>query len=247
MSDSAVPQQRVMNCPHCEQPTAQSIMGRVTVPPENPEEVWSEEATYTLLQCEICRDASLQIDVGVFASPSDIPKFVYPAQRQLSDEVPASLRREFMEAQSCFSAKAFTATVVMVRRTLEGICEDGNIKQGTLAKRLDSMKQAALIDATLAEWANGLRVLGNEGAHFTGTQVSRADAFDALDFAEALPDQIYVLVGDSRLSSNDVTRPSTQERVSLPAPNDPVDSRRALRMSCGLCHLGKGLFGICEC
>jgi len=55
------------------------------------------------------------------------------------------------------------------------------------------MKANGLIDATIAEWADALRVLGNEGAHYTGKQVPRADAEDALAFAEALLDHIYVL------------------------------------------------------
>lgn len=55
------------------------------------------------------------------------------------------------------------------------------------------MKAERLIDITIAEWANALRVLGNEGAHYTGNRVSRDDADDALAFAEALLDHIYVL------------------------------------------------------
>jgi hypothetical protein len=37
-----------------------------------------------------------------------------------------------------------------------------------------------------------LRVLGNQGAHFTGKQVPRPDAEDALALAEALLDYLYV-------------------------------------------------------
>jgi hypothetical protein len=37
-----------------------------------------------------------------------------------------------------------------------------------------------LIDGMLAEWANTLRIAGNQGAHFTGRSVSREDAEDAL-------------------------------------------------------------------
>jgi hypothetical protein len=50
-----------------------------------------------------------------------------------------------------------------------------------------------MIDGTLAEWADALRVVGNEGAHYTGRVVAREDAEDALDFAEALLDHLYVL------------------------------------------------------
>ena len=67
------------------------------------------------------------------------------------------------------------------------------MQERTLAKSLEGLKTAQLIDSTIAEWANALRVLGNEGAHYTGNPVSRDDAEDALAFAEALLDHIYVL------------------------------------------------------
>ncbi|SCF46460.1 protein of unknown function [Micromonospora marina] len=54
------------------------------------------------------------------------------------------------------------------------------------------MRDQGLIDTSIADWADGLRVLGNQGAHYTGRKVSREDANDALDFAEALLDHIYV-------------------------------------------------------
>jgi Domain of unknown function (DUF4145) len=110
-------------------------------------------------------------------------------------EVPAPLRREFDEAQSCFSAKAYGATVVMVRRLLEGTCQENNVnvRQLRLDGGLRKLREEGLIDDTLAQWANALRVLGNEGAHYTGKEVPRDDAEDALAFAEALLENIYIL------------------------------------------------------
>ena len=49
------------------------------------------------------------------------------------------------------------------------------------------------MDGTLAEWADALRIAGNRGAHFAGESVPREDAVDALAFAEALLDNVYVL------------------------------------------------------
>jgi hypothetical protein len=81
----------------------------------------------------------------------------------------------------------------MVRRTLEGVCAEHGVKEKVLGSSLRMMKQKGLIDERLLEWAQALRVLGNEGAHYTGSQVSREDAADALAFAEALLDYMYVL------------------------------------------------------
>jgi Domain of unknown function (DUF4145) len=124
---------------------------------------------------------------------SDSPLILYPARRGLSAEIPESLRQEFDEARACFDAKAYKATVVMVRRVLEGTCRENDAQGGTLVRNLQKMREIGLIDGTISEWADALRVLGNEGAHYTERQVSRDDAEDALAFAEALLDHIYIL------------------------------------------------------
>lgn len=127
------------------------------------------------------------------------PGVIWPKQqRALSPKVPQALRREHEEARQCFSSKAYTATAVMVRRTLEGVCIDQGISSAgsrpkPLFKMLEQMKDDGKIDGRLFEWAQELRVLGNQGAHFTGTSVSREDAADGLALAEALLDYLYVL------------------------------------------------------
>jgi hypothetical protein len=114
------------------------------------------------------------------------------ADSRLSSEVLASLRREFEEAHACFSADAFEATVVMVRRLFEGACRENGAQERNLAEALLRLRKG-LVDGTLAEWATALRLLGNDGAHYTGRPVSRDDAEDSLAFAEALLEHIYVL------------------------------------------------------
>jgi Domain of unknown function (DUF4145) len=81
----------------------------------------------------------------------------------------------------------------MVRRTLEGVCADHDVKGSSLYDTLGKMKSQGLIDGRLFDWAQELRVLGNEGAHYTGKSVSEQDAADALSLAEALMDYLYVL------------------------------------------------------
>jgi hypothetical protein len=81
----------------------------------------------------------------------------------------------------------------MVRRTLEGTCAEMGVSKGTLVQRLRQLAADGLVDETLARWADALRTVGNKGAHYTGRAVLREDAEDALAFAEALLDHIYVL------------------------------------------------------
>ena len=54
--------------------------------------------------------------------------------------------------------------------------------------RVRELVQRNVIDVRLLEWADGLRVLGNVGAHFTDQVVTRQDASDALDLIEAMLD-----------------------------------------------------------
>ncbi|MFI6899607.1 DUF4145 domain-containing protein [Nonomuraea sp. NPDC050394] len=114
-----------------------------------------------------------------------------------SRAIPSDLRRELQEAQLCFNTDAYTATVVMVRRSLEGVCAAYNINLHgkNLMSGLQEMERQGLIEGRLLEWAQELRVLGNAGAHFTGRVVSRQDAQDALGLAEALMDYLYVFTG----------------------------------------------------
>ncbi len=55
-----------------------------------------------------------------------------------------SLRLEHKEARSCFSAAAYTATVVMVRRTLEGVCAENGVKKQPLMRALQQMQSNGL-------------------------------------------------------------------------------------------------------
>ena len=80
----------------------------------------------------------------------------------------------------------------MVRRTIEGFCIDRGTNHRVLHRALQELVQRDVIDARLLEWADGLRVLGNVGAHFTEQAVTKQDASDALDLIEAMLDYVYV-------------------------------------------------------
>lgn len=183
---------RAFLCPKCGEPSKSTVHGRVTSfdPEAGP------PIEFAFLQCSHaeCQEPIVQVreDYGR-GFEDDKPATYYPSPRRLSNAVPPALRGEFAEARKCFDAKAYGATLVMVRRTLEGTCSDQGSAKRTLAESLNELQTQGKIDGLLAEWADLLRVVGNEGAHYTGNKVSAQDAEDALDFAEALLDHLYVL------------------------------------------------------
>ncbi|HTC71559.1 MAG TPA: DUF4145 domain-containing protein [Solirubrobacteraceae bacterium] len=178
-------------CPHCEQASTALVCGKAFWPGSDD----SPPVEWTMVQCDRCSEPTIQLreDYGGGFADDDHPATIYPAPTRLSTNIPSGLRRDWEEAQTCFRAKAHAACVVMVRRTLEGACADQGVKERTLAKNLKKLAEDGLVDETLAQWADALRIVGNRGAHSTGTEVPREDAEDALAFAEALLDHIYVL------------------------------------------------------
>ncbi|MFF0074621.1 DUF4145 domain-containing protein [Streptomyces sp. NPDC005494] len=151
----------------------------------------------TLLQlarCLKCGDGLLAIEEDYGKGWDGNPMTAWPnTQRSLSWQIPEILRRQHEEAHRCFSVKAYTATVVMVRRTLEGVCSNQGVdNRGPLMRRLEQLKESGKIDGRLFEWSQALRLLGNEGAHFSEKVVTEDDAADALALAEALMDYLYV-------------------------------------------------------
>lgn len=186
----AAPAVLAVVCPYCERIVTATVHGWTTEGERDYEVV--------LLSCNECGSALLYLRELEWHSPTSVKliltKRLWPdTGRVMSAAIPSPLREEYEQARLCFEAHAYTATAVMVRRTLEGVCADNNITERILARPLEKMHTSGLIDERLFEWTQALRVLGNEGAHFTGRQVSREDAEDALALAEALLDYMYVL------------------------------------------------------
>ena len=191
MSDTHAPKEVAVHCPSCDavdvcKPCGYTIRYE---PHEGPPERW------TLLKCR--RGHALLVLQNQYSPmdfDDDTPYRMYPPQeRRLSELIPRELRTTHDEARACFNAKAYSATVAMCGRTLEGACEKQSVKAGTLQKSLDKMKDLGIIDGRLAEWADTLRGVRNSAAHFNDEPISRQDAEDALAYSEALLDYLYVL------------------------------------------------------
>jgi hypothetical protein len=145
---------------------------------------------FRLLQCGTCGLPILQDQCETFHEEFGT---VYPAPRRLSVVIPEPLRRAWQEAETCYGAKAYTACAVMARRVTEGVCKENGVAARSLVQGMRELQERGVVDGTLAEWSDALRILGNRGAHYDSPVVSRQDAEDALAFTEALLDHLYVL------------------------------------------------------
>lgn len=186
----------LIECPRCDGHTLSTQRGTYTLAPEGDEGF--EPLLYTLVSCDGCRNPQLLMQMsemvagGHWGWTSPTQEWPSSATGPLSPSIPLPIAREMREARACFSAKLYTATAVMVRRTLEGMCFDQGTGKKALFAALGELRDAKKIEGRLFDWAQALRVLGNQGAHFSKEALGREDAQDALELAEALLDYIYV-------------------------------------------------------
>lgn len=89
-------------------------------------------------------------------------------------DIPASILKTFEEAITCHSEKCFVASAMMVRRTLEEICEERGAKGKDLKEKIKDLKGKIVVPLELFDAMDELRLLGNDAAHI------EAKAFDSI-------------------------------------------------------------------
>lgn len=151
---------------------------------------------FSLLSCSRCSSPILvrQTNIGNMAEGDkwDTPQLVFPTtDLRVNPNAPHDIRLAFDEACSCYRAGAFTASAIMCRKTLEGICAAHGVVEGSLARSLRKMHEQNLIDDRLFEWSDLMRTAGNEAAHGVGLSIPPADAKDILEFTNAIMDYLF--------------------------------------------------------
>ncbi|WP_461209950.1 DUF4145 domain-containing protein [Desulfocurvus sp. DL9XJH121] len=97
--------------------------------------------------------------------------------------IPESVCACFQEALTCRTNNCFIASAIMVRRTLEVICDDVGAQGGNLFQRLDDLKTKVTLPMALLDAAQELRILGNDAAHV-----------EARDYTAIGPDELDVAI-----------------------------------------------------
>lgn len=221
--DNSRPDQIAVECGECNKHVSGTVVGVVATWDDDDPSVTFE---VILAKCPACQGA---IVVGRSTDQwgdwqrgeydRTPPRRLWPlATRELSTDAPAGIRRDFDEAQRCMSVSAHTAAAILARRLLEGIAVDLGARGNTLAAKLEDLRTGGAIDGRLAEWADALRVVGNDAAHRVDNVISHEDAADALSFAEAMADYVYTFRAryDRFLARRNPESPDTPPRVPKP-------------------------------
>lgn len=151
-------------------------------------------ARYSIAFCPKCGGVFLH--VAATSEPSDLPyeAMLFPtSNRRDVSGLPEPVRRAFLSAQSCFDTGNFEPCAVMSRKCIEAVCVFLGVTEGSLAKRLRTLRDSGRIWPKLYEWADQLRLVGNDAAHDLDIRISKQDAVDGMDFVEAILLNVFEL------------------------------------------------------
>ncbi len=148
---------------------------------------------YTFAKCPRCESPFVAVQESSLVDESwDGPQRLYPPPHSpLGQNLPRPIQKAFNEAAQCLRARAYTASAIMCRKTLEGICVEHKINERNLGSSLKRLRDEGVIDKRLFEWAEELRVFGNEAAHGVNVTIAPQDAKDILDFTHALIEYVF--------------------------------------------------------
>jgi len=152
------------------------------------------QVKFFFLKCPKCFSPLLMNQVNYVDDGDgwgDTHRLYPPIDANINRAIPNNLQLIYGEALVCFKAKAYTATAIMCRKTLQGIADKNKVTNCNLAKALEKMKNTGIIENRFYEWATALRLLGNDAAHDTESQVTHQDAKDILDFTHALLEYLF--------------------------------------------------------
>ena len=104
----------------------------------------------------------------------------YPAQRIDFEPkgIPERIVKTFTEALSCHAENLHVAAAMMIRRTLEELCEEKKASGNTLKERISALQSIVVLPRELFLALDDLRLLGNDAAHV------EAKTYDAIGPAE---------------------------------------------------------------
>ena len=151
---------------------------------------------FMLLKCNNCQQPILTKSELVYEIDGfdwGTPLRIFPvSQFHINEALPEKLKNALTESINCYEASLFTPTVIMCRRTMDGLCRLMGIKKGVfLGTALKQLKKEEKINDQLYEWASLLKNMGNDAAHDFDVTFTKQDAKDILDFTIAILDFTY--------------------------------------------------------
>lgn len=108
--------------------------------------------------------------------------------------IPENVLNSFVEAISCHSNSCFVASAIMIRKTLEEICNERGATVNNLRDRLKELGGKILMPKELIDGMDELRLLGNDAAHIeakTYEQIGKEEIEISIQFTIEILKAVY--------------------------------------------------------
>lgn len=120
----------------------------------------------------------------------------YPALRIDFDatNVPASIVAALEEAITCHANACFTASAIMVRKTLEQLCRERQAQGKDLKEKIRDLGTKIVLPQELLAGLDDLRLLGNDAAHIESREydkIGRDEVEAGVEFAKEVLKAAY--------------------------------------------------------
>lgn len=149
---------------------------------------------YSLAFCRKCEGVFLYRSCSTEPSELPLEELLYPRSTEpLAPDIPTLIRRPHQAATSCFETANYEPCVIMCRKTLEAVCQILGETRGKLQERLRHLRDAGVVEERLCNWADELRIVGNDAAHDLLLSISKEDARDCLDFVNMILMYVFTL------------------------------------------------------
>jgi hypothetical protein len=111
-----------------------------------------------------------------------------------ASNVPDAIRDTFEEALVCHANACHVAAGIMVRKTLEVLCDHEGVTSGGLRGRVAELRSKVTLPPALLEGLEELRLLGNDAAHLEARvyeEIGPAEIELAIDIAKEIIKSLY--------------------------------------------------------
>ncbi|WP_246707077.1 DUF4145 domain-containing protein [Mesorhizobium sp. NZP2077] len=111
-----------------------------------------------------------------------------------ASNLPQRILESIEEAVKCHASGCYRASALMVRRTLEELCEGRKAFGSNLKVRIAALSAVAIIPTELLNAADELRILGNDAAHIEAKdydKIGEEEAELAIELAKELLKAVY--------------------------------------------------------
>lgn len=142
-------------------------------------------------KCESC--ASVIVAHGVPVQTRFVVPLLHPATKSAHEDIPP-VARTFLQ-QAFETLHAPDAAAVMAGSAVDAMLKAKGFETGSLYSRIDGALAANLLTKGMADWAHSVRLGSNRPRHADkdSPHVSRNEAAQSVEFAEALGNFLFVL------------------------------------------------------